>query len=144
MTIKFLNEKRNSKSFINHDTVLCNEITINVGVNPAKYSQLVVSNQPHFFEISENFCTPFKNILQSLRNRMVKTVFENSSSFCHWKSLVKLFVPSDVYMDENFCMRFSMVKTTNFQKPLLPFVSYDSGECCWPGYKNFLRSLGIC
>ena len=30
------------------------------------------------FEISENFCTPIKSILQSLRNRMVKTVFENS------------------------------------------------------------------
>jgi len=34
---------RNSKNFINHDTVLCNEITINVAVNPAKYSQLVLS-----------------------------------------------------------------------------------------------------
>ena len=31
-----------------------------------------------FFEIPENFCIPARNFLQSLMNRMVKTVFENS------------------------------------------------------------------
>lgn len=54
---------RNSKSFINHDTVLCNEITINVAVNPTKYSQLVlsISNNVYSSNILEvHFQSQFK------------------------------------------------------------------------------------
>ena len=42
-------------------------------------------------------------------------------------------------MDENFCRRFSMVKTSIFQKPFLPFDSGDSREYSLPGYKNFWK-----
>ena len=34
------------------------------------------------FEISENFCSQADHILQCLRNRIVKTVFENSKFLC--------------------------------------------------------------
>ena len=34
-----------------------------------------------------------------------------------------------------------MVKTSNFQKPFLPFDSSVSEECSWPGYKNFAKKL---
>ena len=40
-------------------------------------------------------------------------------------------------MDENFCRRFLMVKTLNFQKSFLPFDSGAFGECS--GYKNFRK-----
>ena len=51
--------------------------------------------------------------------------------------------PSKIFvsMDENFCGGFSMVKTSNFQKPFLPFDSSVSEECSWPGYKNFAKKL---
>ena len=39
-------------------------------------------------------------------------------------------------MDENFCRRFLMVKTLNFQKSFLPFDSGAFGEC-GPGTKIF-------
>ena len=35
------------------------------------------SDHKMFFEITENFRSRARNLLQSLRNRMVKTVFEN-------------------------------------------------------------------
>ena len=49
-------------------------------------------------------------------------------------------------MDKNFCMRFSMVKTTNFQKPFLPLDSWVSGQQkrvqkCSEIPTNFSRSL---
>ena len=49
-----------------------------------------------FFEIPENFCIPARNFLQSLMNRMVKTVFENSI-FLPLKSAFN-FVTMEVYM----------------------------------------------
>ena len=55
------------------------------------------------------------------------------------KNPSKIFVSMDVYMDENFCGGFSMVKTSNFQKPFLPFDSSVSGDCSLPGYKNFQK-----
>ena len=75
-----------------------------------------------FFEISGNFCTPAFVVLQRFRNQNVGMVFENSK-FSPLKIACKIFVPREVYMDENFCRRFSMVKTSNFQKPFLRFDS---------------------
>ena len=45
----------------------------------------------------------------------------------------------EVYMDEIFWKQFSMVKTSNFQKPFLAFDSWDSEEGHWPVYKNFQK-----
>ena len=74
------------------------------------------------FEIPENLCTPARNHLQSLTNRIVKTVFENSK-FLPLKIAFKNFVTIEVYMDEIFRRQFSMVKFSNSQKPFLPFDS---------------------
>ena len=60
------------------------------------------------------------------------------------KNPSKIFVSMDVYMDENFCGGFSMVKTSNFQKPVIPFDSSDSGEGSWPGtqiFRNFEKNF---
>ena len=42
-------------------------------------------------------------------------------------------------MDENFCRRFPMVKTSNFQKPFSPFGCWVLGEQKKPWYKKFLK-----
>ena len=53
-------------------------------------------------------------------------------NFNHWKSSSKNYVPMDAY----FRRQFSMVKTSNSQKPFSPYDSSLSKERSWPGYKN--------
>ena len=97
-----------------------------------------------FFEISENFCLPSRNILQSLWNWIVETLFENSKFL-----LLKIvFVLMNVYYiryiiyhiyERNFLQAIFNSKTTNFQKPILPLNFWDSGECFSLGTENFLK-----
>ena len=49
-----------------------------------------------------------------------------------------------VYIDKTIIYLFSMVKTSNFQKPFLPFDFSDSGEGSWPGtqiFRNFEKNF---
>ena len=72
----------------------------------------------NFFEIIENFCsliTLAEHILQSLRNRMVKTVFENSK-FLMFKIGPKTFCSYVLPRGQKFSDRFTL-KTSNFQNP---------------------------
>ena len=67
------------------------------------------------FEISEKICSLAEHILQSLRNRMVKTVFENSK-FLMFKIGPKTFCSYVLPRGQKFSDRFTL-KTSNFQNP---------------------------